>query len=73
MQIRIRNSGVAFFENVPFIFVQHLAEEWKKMSVEERLAMHKEAQHLKALHRIQHPGYKFQPKQASRWVGKLID
>jgi hypothetical protein len=35
------------------------------MSEEERSAYHQEADHLKTLHSIQHPGYKFQPKQAS--------
>ena len=41
---------------------QILSENWKSMSDEERSQFYKEAEHLKSLHKIQHPDYKYAPK-----------
>ena len=41
---------------------QVLSDNWKALTEEERSKFHKEAEHLKALHKIQHPDYKYAPK-----------
>merc|ERR1719402_774384 len=41
---------------------QILSDRWKSMSVEDRAQYYKDAEHLKTLHKIQHPEYKYKPK-----------
>eukprot|EP00090_Calanus_glacialis_P009738 TRINITY_DN18135_c0_g1_i1.p1 TRINITY_DN18135_c0_g1~~TRINITY_DN18135_c0_g1_i1.p1 ORF type:complete len:2159 (-),score=869.91 TRINITY_DN18135_c0_g1_i1:100-6576(-) len=41
---------------------QALSDQWRSMSEGDRSQFYKEAEHLKSLHRLQHPDYKFSPK-----------
>ena len=41
---------------------QVLSDKWKAMSGEEKSVYYNEAEHLKNLHKIQHPDYKYTPK-----------
>ena len=54
-----------FFIYLFFISIncsQALADQWKTLPEAERAEYYKDAEHLKALHKIQHPEYKFSPK-----------
>jgi len=41
---------------------QALSDQWRSLSESDRSQFYKEAEHLKTLHRLQHPDYKFSPK-----------
>eukprot|EP00092_Neocalanus_flemingeri_P016630 GFUD01017991.1.p1 GENE.GFUD01017991.1~~GFUD01017991.1.p1 ORF type:complete len:2163 (+),score=717.19 GFUD01017991.1:64-6552(+) len=41
---------------------QALSDQWRSLSEVDRSQFYKEAEHLKNLHRLQHPNYKFSPK-----------
>jgi len=41
---------------------QALSDQWKSLSEVDRSQYYKEAEHLKTLHRLQHPDYKYSPK-----------
>ena len=42
--------------------LQALSEQWKRLSEEEKRHYYREQEHLKELHKLQHPDYKFSPK-----------
>ena len=41
---------------------QALSEQWKSLGEEERALYYREQDHLKELHKLQHPDYKFSPR-----------
>jgi len=41
---------------------QALSDQWRSLSEADRAQFYKEAEHLKNLHRLQHPDYKFSPR-----------
>jgi hypothetical protein len=41
--------------------MQALSEQWKQLSEDERAQHYREQEHLRELHRIQHPDYKYSP------------
>jgi len=41
---------------------QALSDQWRSLSEVDRSQYYKEAEHLKTLHRLQHPDYKYSPK-----------
>ena len=44
------------------ILLQALSEQWKRLSEEEKRHYYREQEHLKELHKLQHPDYKYSPK-----------
>ena len=50
-----------------------LADDWKRMGDEDKQKFYQEAEHLKNLHQLQFPDYKYSPRARKGTVRKLID
>ena len=59
---QVSQVSCSFISLILISSLQALADQWKTLPEAERAEYYKDAEHLKALHKIQHPEYKFSPK-----------
>ena len=48
------------------MLLQALSEQWKGLGEDEKRHYYREQEHLKELHKLQHPDYKYSPKMVPR-------
>ena len=59
---QVNLSQVHLKQNNQLILLQALSEQWKRLGEEEKRHYYREQEHLKELHKLQHPDYKYSPK-----------